>query len=201
MNFSFHFYCIKFIICNFQSNRSCFPAIFWKFIKRDKFRKLTQNILQKYITKKKIIYIKHKNNKGLPAARNTGIKKAKGEFISFLDDDDEFLPAKTESQLKIFKHKLDTKQFPGTKFWNKEIKNYISKNDHSSNKKNLENGKKIREKVIKLHLGISSDKIKFIDHSSGHIFYSFFSSTKKKALAIKRFCRKEYTFSLTFRSE
>lgn len=88
------------------------------------------------------------------------------------------------SQLKIFKHKLDTKQFPGTKFWNKEIKNYISKNDHSSNKKNLENGKKIREKVIKLHLGISSDKIKFIDHSSGHIFYSFFSSTKKKALAI-----------------
>ena len=71
---------------------------------RDEFRKLTQNILQKYITKKKIIYIKHKNNKGLPAARNTGIKKAKGEFISFLDDDDEFLPAKTESQLKIFKH-------------------------------------------------------------------------------------------------
>lgn len=70
----------------------------------DKFRKLTQKVLQKYITEKKIIYIEHKYNKGLPAARNTGIKNAKGEFISFLDDDDEFLPIKTESQLNIFKH-------------------------------------------------------------------------------------------------
>lgn len=74
---------------------------------KDKFRKLTQDVLQKYITEKKIIYIKHKNNKGLPAARNTGINKAKGEFISFLDDDDEFLPVKIESQLKIFKNAKD----------------------------------------------------------------------------------------------
>ncbi len=89
------------------------------------------------------------------------------------------------SQLKIFKHKLDLKQFPGEKFWKEKIKYYISKDDHSSNKKNLDNGRSIREEVIKIHLNISSNKIKFIDHSSGHLFYSFFSSKKnKKTLAI-----------------
>ncbi len=36
----------------------------------------------------RIIYLKHKNNINGAAARNTGLKKAKGFFICFLDDDD-----------------------------------------------------------------------------------------------------------------
>ena len=43
-------------------------------------------------------------SKGANIARNIGIEKAKGEYISFLDDDDEWLPTKLEDQLKIFNY-------------------------------------------------------------------------------------------------
>jgi glycosyltransferase involved in cell wall biosynthesis len=50
----------------------------------------------------RIRYIRLKKNSGAPIARNTGIKKSRGEFIAFLDDDDEWLPMRLEVQLKKF---------------------------------------------------------------------------------------------------
>ncbi|WP_157151027.1 glycosyltransferase family 2 protein [Brachyspira sp. SAP_772] len=47
------------------------------------------NILREYAKKdNRIKIISHKENKGLGIARNTGIKEAKGEYISFIDSDD-----------------------------------------------------------------------------------------------------------------
>ena len=37
----------------------------------------------------RIKYVRHTENKGLPSARNTGLKTASGDFIAFLDSDDE----------------------------------------------------------------------------------------------------------------
>ncbi|MDP2923090.1 MAG: glycosyltransferase [Candidatus Omnitrophota bacterium] len=51
----------------------------------------TKDILHSYIDKGIVKYI-YQKNKGLPGARNTGIKEAKGEFIALLDADDEFMP-------------------------------------------------------------------------------------------------------------
>lgn len=50
--------------------------------------------------KNKIRYL-YQDNKGLAAARNTGIKDSRGEYLTFLDDDDIFRPRKLEIQASI----------------------------------------------------------------------------------------------------
>ncbi|GAH74960.1 unnamed protein product, partial [marine sediment metagenome] len=53
---------------------------------------------------KRIGYVRHEKNKGAAAARNTGIKAAKSEYIAFQDSDDEWLPEKLEKQMKVFEN-------------------------------------------------------------------------------------------------
>lgn len=50
----------------------------------------------------RIRYFKNNARKGAPYSRNVGIKDAKGKFIAFLDDDDEWKPNKLEEQLSFF---------------------------------------------------------------------------------------------------
>lgn len=49
-----------------------------------------------------ILYLKHEACQGACAARNTGLSHAKGCYVGFLDDDDEWLPAKIEAQVRAF---------------------------------------------------------------------------------------------------
>lgn len=46
----------------------------------------------------RIVYLRHDKNRGAQAARNTGIQRAKSEWIAFLDSDDEWLSEKLEKQ-------------------------------------------------------------------------------------------------------
>lgn len=57
--------------------------------------------LHNYIKSNKIIYIAHDKNKNGSAARNTGIRRATGNYIAFLDDDDTFEPSKLSKQIKL----------------------------------------------------------------------------------------------------
>lgn len=57
-------------------------------------------MLAKY-TDQRIIVIENHENMGIAKTRNRGIELAKGEYISFLDSDDWWLPEKLEHQLNI----------------------------------------------------------------------------------------------------
>ncbi len=65
----------------------------------------------------RIKIIRHERNKGAPAARNTGIKVSQGEYIGFLDDDDEWLPKKLEKQLEAFQSSFDDVSLVYTGFY------------------------------------------------------------------------------------
>ena len=63
----------------------------------------TEEVLRNFKDEnEKIKYIRHKENRGGSAARNTGIKNARGQYLAFLDSDDEWLPEKLEKQINIF---------------------------------------------------------------------------------------------------
>ena len=65
----------------------------------------TEKILLEYIKKEpRLKFIKHEKNKGLAAARNTGIIHSKGEYLLFLDSDDKLLP----NALSIFAKAINT---------------------------------------------------------------------------------------------
>ena len=58
------------------------------------------DILDKY-NDPRFKYFEHDKNKGLPAARNTGLKNSKGDYISLLDSDDIYMPLALEFRLAM----------------------------------------------------------------------------------------------------
>lgn len=58
----------------------------------------TKELLNKYNGKIKYIY---QQNQGMSAARNLGINMSDGEYISFLDNDDVWLPEKLKKQIDL----------------------------------------------------------------------------------------------------
>lgn len=82
-------------------------------------REKTEKIVKKYPN---IIYIPNTKNLGGALARNEGIYKAKGKYIAFLDDDDEYRKDKIEKQYKLYKQHENEKV--GLIFCNEKSINY-----------------------------------------------------------------------------
>lgn len=61
----------------------------------------TQEVVEGFADPR-IHYIRHPQNAGECATRNTGLQACQGEYVAFLDSDDEWLPHKLETQLQLF---------------------------------------------------------------------------------------------------
>jgi glycosyltransferase involved in cell wall biosynthesis len=61
----------------------------------------TLNVVQKYLSDKRISYYAHSVNKGVCAAKNTGLDLIKGEWFTILDSDDELVPYAIETMMKV----------------------------------------------------------------------------------------------------
>ena len=55
-------------------------------------------------TDPRVRLIRHEKNRGLPAARNTGMRAARGEYIALLDADDYFHPEKLAAHAAFIEH-------------------------------------------------------------------------------------------------
>lgn len=61
--------------------------------------------------------IDHQENRGVSAARNSGIKTAKSEWIALLDSDDEWKPEKLECQQRYHRQHADLKISQCNEIW------------------------------------------------------------------------------------
>ena len=81
-------------------------------------REKTRNIVKKY---KNVKFIENKENLGGALTRNIGIENALGDYIAFLDDDDEYVNSKIEKQLKLLKEKVKENRKVGMIYCYKNI--------------------------------------------------------------------------------
>ena len=63
----------------------------------------TDKIVKKYLSDKRIKYLKNKKNSGAAFSRNYALREAKGKWIAFLDSDDLWNSNKLEKQIEFMK--------------------------------------------------------------------------------------------------
>lgn len=64
-------------------------------------RNQVQTMVQKYSEKHNVSFYQNKVNSGACYSRNRGLEMATGEYVAFLDDDDEWLPQKLLEQVQV----------------------------------------------------------------------------------------------------
>lgn len=61
----------------------------------------SDEVVAKYLSDSRIIYLKNEINSGAAVSRNRALKEAKGKWIAFLDSDDLWHPEKLEKQVRF----------------------------------------------------------------------------------------------------
>jgi glycosyltransferase involved in cell wall biosynthesis len=99
----------------------------------DGSREDVTDFLKKY--EDKVIY-RYKENGGAATARNLAMEIARGDYISFLDSDDLWLPEKTEKQIAFMENNGALWSHTGFYYWNPDT-NKVRQVDNSSDFGNI----------------------------------------------------------------
>lgn len=67
----------------------------------------TQSVMEQRKSER-LLYFRLEEKSGGAVARNTGIAHAQGDYVAFLDDDDEWLPEKLHKQVEYFRRNAQT---------------------------------------------------------------------------------------------
>ena len=104
----------------------------------EKVREVIAEFQSKY-PEQKLHYVVNETNQGSANARNIGIQYCEGEYISFLDDDDIYLPKKLETQINGMLSCGADYSFTDLNLYSEKdklidrrIRNYIKKYDQKS---------------------------------------------------------------------
>lgn len=117
------------------------------------------------------VTIIEQNHKGAQAARNAGIRKAKGDYIAFLDSDDEWLPDKLELQVRELK-KNENAVICGNGYIQTDWKNEIPLVYHSHDVKHFRKGNR---KIFRMR-GVSGQAYHAILKNSFCMFQAILTS-------------------------
>lgn len=117
---------ISIILCTFNRKRTLARAIDsvlrqtyknWELvIVDDGSTDGSERLLKRYAQKDRRIDHMRQRNKGLAVARNTGLRRAQGQYVTFLDSDDEYTPRHLAQRLHFLRsHRYVDAVFGGMK--------------------------------------------------------------------------------------
>lgn len=144
------------------------------------YRQETIKVMSAYESYNNIYYLQQPKNMKQPAALNRGISVSKGEFIGFLDDDDEFLPMKIEMQVELLLQNEELQTIGGV--YCNNIKDIQGKQIYSNCKKNIDEGILLFKMLMgEIHLGSTVllkkevfKKVLFNENIKRHVDYEFY---------------------------
>jgi glycosyltransferase involved in cell wall biosynthesis len=140
--------CIKSILSQTYKK---IEIIFWDNLSTDNSKAIIKSFHDN-----KIKYFKSKKFTSLYSARNSAIKKAKGEFIGFLDTDDWWSPSKIQKQINKYKKNRNIKFV----YCNCYLFNQKTKNKKIFTKKKLPEGKITQNILNNYNIGLLTILVK-----------------------------------------